>query len=47
MFISQYAPGLAQCILNAVGPIHVGMWEAGLNVYDPKVKGYVRVPTTT
>ena len=36
MFISQYAPGLARRILNAVGPIRVGMWEAGLNVYDPK-----------
>lgn len=36
MFISQYAPGLARRILNAMGPIRVGMWEAGLNVYDPK-----------
>jgi hypothetical protein len=34
-FMFQYAPGLSQRILNAVGPIGVGMWEAVLNVYDP------------
>jgi hypothetical protein len=36
LYLSQYAPGLARRILNIVGPIRVGMWEAGLNVYDPK-----------
>lgn len=36
LYLSQYAPGLARRILNIVGPIRVGMWEAGLNVYDPQ-----------
>jgi len=35
MYLNQYLPTLAQRILNKVGPMRVGMWREGYNIYSP------------